>query len=292
MIVGAVVIAFVILRIAPGDPVVLLLGHHATTEQIAVLRATLGLDQPVLVQLLRFMWNLAKGDFGVSLTYGRPALELVLLAVPATLWLSLSAFAVTFLIAVPAGIAAAVKRGSRVERATLLGILLSQAMPPFWIGILLILIFAVSLRWLPTSGMGTWKHLVLPTLTLAAFELALLARIVRSGMLEVLSEDYIRTARAKGLTPRRILLSHAFRNALIPVVTILALQLGTLLAGAVTTEAVFAWPGIGSLAINAILANDYPVVQAVVIFSSMAIVTLNFLADTAYVLLDPRIRGS
>jgi len=289
-VVGAAIIVFAILRLAPGDPAQLLLGETATEQAIRALRQRLGLDQPVMVQLGKFLWGLLHGDFGESLSYQRPTLDLIVQAFPATVTLSAAAFLISLVVAVPIGIASATRRGSLLDHATVTGVLVSQAMPTFWIGIMLIFIFAVALRWLPTSGVGTWRHLVLPAVTLATFQLAMLTRIVRSGMLEVLGEDYIRTARAKGLAPRRVLVRHAFRNTLIPVVTILALQLGSLLAGAVITEAVFAWPGIGSLAIRALLARDYPLVQALVLFSSAVIVGLNFLADTAYAILDPRIR--
>lgn len=288
---GAAAVVFAILRLAPGDPALLLLGENASESAVAALRARLGLDQSMPVQLGRFLWSLARGDFGESLTYQRPTIDLVLGALPATATLSVAAFLISVAVAVPAGVASATRRGSAIDRTTLLGVLVSQAMPTFWIGIMLIYFFSVSLRWLPTSGTGTWQHLILPAVTLSTYQLALLARTVRSGMLEVLGEDYIRTARAKGVAPRWVVWGHAFRNTLIQVVTILALQLGGLLAGAVVTETVFAWPGIGSLAIRAILARDYPLVQTLVLFSSALIVGLNLLADALYVLLDPRGRG-
>ncbi len=291
VVIGAAVVVFAILRLAPGDPALLLLGQDARPEDVEALRRSLGLDQPVPVQLAAFLANAAQGDLGVSLTYRRPAIDLVFQALPATLALSAAALAISIAAAVPVGIISATRRGTVADRFSVLAILFAQSAPPFWIGILLIFVFAVLLRWFPTSGAGGLEHLVLPAVTLATFQLALLARTVRSGMLEVLSEDYIRTARAKGLAPITVLVRHAFRNTLILVVTVLVLQLGSLLAGAITVEAVFAWPGLGTLAIRALSARDYPLVQAIVLFSSFAIVVLGLLADTAYAYLDPRVRG-
>lgn len=291
VVTGAAVVVFVILRLAPGDPALLLLGQNARPEDVEELRMSLGLNEPLPVQLMAFLANAARGDFGDSLTYRRPALDLVLQALPATLALSAAAFAISVMVAIPVGIISATRRGTLADHLSVFAILLAQSAPPFWIGILLIFVFSVLLHWFPTSGAGGLQHLVLPAVTLATFQLAVLARTVRSGMLEVLGEDYIRTARAKGLAPITVIVRHAFRNTLILVVTVLVLQLGALLAGAITTEAVFAWPGLGTLAIRALSARDYPLVQAIVLFSSLVIVVLAFLGDVTYAYLDPRVRG-
>jgi ABC-type dipeptide/oligopeptide/nickel transport system permease component len=279
-----------ILHLAPGDPADILLGQGATAESIRALRSELGLDQPLVVQLGKFLRRLLQGDLGTSLTFKRPALSLILQALPNTAALAVAAFAISVLCAVPVGVVSASRRGTMVDRVALSGLLVTQSLPTFWIGIILIYVFAVALGWLPTSGSGTWRHLLLPAVTLSTYQLALLARAVRSGMLEVLSEDYIRTAHAKGLSAWQVLTRHAFRNTLIPVVTILTLQLGAVLGGSFITEAVFAWPGIGTLALGAIASRDYPLVLAIVLFSSAMIVALNLLADMIYPLIDPRVR--
>jgi len=289
-IVGSAGVVFVILRIAPGDPVTLMLGQSATPEAVAALRAQIGLDEPLPLQFLRFLGGLVSGDFGASLTYQRPTIGVVLDAFPNTVLLGTAGFVLAILIAVPVGILSATRRGSWLDKLTEVGVLLGQAVPAFWTAIMLVFALSLGLHLLPTSGSGTWQHLVMPAITVALVQLALLTRIVRAGLLEVLREDYIRTARGKGLPNRAVLWRHAFRNALLPVVTMMALQAGSVLAGSVVTEAVFAWPGIGALAISAIMARDYPLVQTIVLFSSVLIVTANFLADTAYAVLDPRVR--
>lgn len=291
VVLGACLVVFGLVRLAPGDPTAFLLGTSATPESIAALRHDLGLDQPLAVQLGKFYANLAEGDFGESILYQRPALDVVLEALPRTLVLAGVAFLLSVVVAVPIGVLAAMHRGTWIDRSASVVVVVAQSVPSFWIGILLIEAFAVRLGWLPTSGSGSWKHVVLPASTLALLQLAVLARSVRSGMLEVLELDYIRAARAKGASGSRIAVVHALRNALIPVVTLLALQLGALLAGSVITEAVFAWPGIGSLAFSSVSARDYPVVQTIVILSAVAIVLSNLVADGLYGRLDPRLRG-
>jgi peptide/nickel transport system permease protein len=287
---GVTTLVFIILRLAPGDPALIILGQNASEEAVAQLRHSIGLDQSIFVQVMRFTLSVARGDLGISLIYQRPALSLVLDAFPATLLLGGAAFLLTIVVAIPAGIGSAIGRGTRTDALLRAAILITQALPTFWIGIMLIYVFAVWLRWLPTSGSGSWAHLILPAITLSTYQWALLTRIVRSGMLEVLQEDYIRTARAKGLHPRHVVLRHAFPNTLIPIVTVIALQLGVMLSGAVITEAVFAWPGIGTLAMGAILARDYPLIQAVVLFSAALVISLNLFADALYTVLDPRTR--
>lgn len=291
MILGAIMIVFLLVRIAPGDPVSLLLGQGYTQQSADALRTSLGLNESLPVQLFKFIANTARGDMGTSITYGRPALGLVVQAFPATALLGGTSFLLSMAVALPAGVIGAYRRGSTLDRITVAVVLFSQAIPTFWFGIMAILVFAVTLRWLPSSGSGGLEHLILPAVTLSTFQVALLTRIVRSGLLEELHQDYVRTARAKGLSELQTVTRHVLHNTIIPIVTILALQLGNILAGAVVVEAVFAWPGIGSLAINAIEARDYPLVQAVVIFASVLIVTLTFMSDVAYAALDPRVRA-
>jgi ABC-type dipeptide/oligopeptide/nickel transport system permease component len=290
VILGVVILVFCLLRLAPGDPATLLLGQNPSEADLVKVRALLGLDQPILIQLATFLVRVAQGEFGDSLLYRRPVIDLVFTALPATITLAVAALVVSLLISVPAGVIMAVHRGSGVEMAIRGCVLVSQSLPTFWIGIMLILFFSVHLQWLPTSGDDGWRHLILPAITLSTYQWAMLARVVRAGMLDVLNQDYVRTAHAKGLPPRLVIIRHALRNTLIPVVTIAALQLGAMLSGAVITEAVFAWPGLGSLAVAAINSRDYPVLQGVVIVSAVAVVSLNMLADAAYVVLDPRVR--
>lgn len=288
---GACLLVFVVLRLAPGDPAQILLGDAATPEAVAMLREQMGLNQPIGVQAMRFFGNLLQGDAGDSVVYGRPAMTLALEAFPATLFLVVASFVIATVIAIPIGTASAVWRGSFLDRAALAVILLFQSLPAFWVGILLIFFFAVKLRLLPTSGGDSIAHVVLPALTLTTVQIPMLARAVRASMLEVLDEDYIRTARAKGATEWRVVMLHGFRNALIPVITLMAVNFGTLLSGTVVTEAIFAWPGIGTLAMTGILQRDYTLVQAIVIFSAAIVALANFTANSLYQILDPRLRG-
>jgi len=288
-ILGVSTIAFFAVRLS-GDPVALLVTEYATEAEIARVRAVLGLDQPLWVQYGRFLSDVLRGDFGESLRFIKPAATLVREAIPATLELALAAVVIATIVAVPLGIIAAVRRGTFIDGAAMVAATLGQSMPYFWLGILLILIFAVHLRVLPSFGSGTANHLILPAVTLSMTPLARTTRLVRSGMLEVLGQDYIRTARAKGLGERRVVLRHALQNAAIPVVTLLALDFGTLLGGAVVTETIFAWPGVGRLIVTAILSRDYPVVQAAVFYLAMVFVLINLMVDFVYANLDPRIR--
>jgi peptide/nickel transport system permease protein len=237
-----------------------------------------------------FLRQALQGNLGESYRYQRPVLDLVRERLPATAELALAAVVVALVIGVPIGLIAAVKRNSGFDNFVMLLAMLGQSMPTFWLGIVLIVVFAVTLRWLPTSGMQGFSYVVLPALSLSGFMVALTARLVRSSMLEVLSQDYMRTARAKGLRELTVVVGHGLRNALIPVVTILSLQVGTLLGGAVITESVFAWPGVGLLALTAISQRDYNIVQAVVLLSTVVFVAINLLVDVAYTWLDPRIR--
>lgn len=287
---GVSVLVFFLLRLAPGDPVLLLLAESAGPEQIAAARAKWGLDKPIYVQYGVFLNHALHGDLGDSLFFQEPALSVLLERMPATLQLSAVALLFSLSVAIPVGILSALKRDTFWDYLGTNIAMLGQAIPPYWLGIMLILIFAVNLRWLPTSGRGTWRHLVLPAITLGSVLMALVTRLVRSGMLDVLSEDYVRTARAKGLRERTVIVRHALRNILIPLVTVIGLQLGALFGGAVITESIFAWPGVGRLALQAISARDYPLVQASVLVISVIYVFLNLAVDLLYVYLDPRIR--
>jgi len=289
-VLGAITVVFVLLRVAPGDPVLLLLGQNPSEDAAAALRAELGLDRSVAAQYLAFLGSLLRGDMGQSIMFSRPVLDLILEALPGTMLLALAAMAISLLVAIPAGIVMAARRGSALDGALSSAILVSQSLPTFWIGIVLVMIFAVQLRVLPSSGSGTLAHLVLPAITLSTYQWALVARIVRAGMIDVLTQDYIRTARAKGLWRGAILRRHALRNMLVPVVAVVALQLGAIMSGAVITEAVFAWPGLGMLAVSAINSRDYPVLQGIVMFSAVIVVALAFVADLVQAALDPRAR--
>ncbi|MFC2106623.1 ABC transporter permease [Candidatus Bipolaricaulota bacterium] len=283
-------IVFVLVRLS-GDPAELLLPTNATEEQIQFLREKLELDRPLWVQYLVFMRNLlTRGDLGQSFRYNKPALNLVLRSLPATARLALSAILVALMIGIPAGVISGLHPGSFIDVAVQSLTLLGQCMPTFWIGIMLILVFAVRLGWLPVMGLGGLRHLVLPAVTLGLTTAALIARMLRAAIFEITYEDYTRTARAKGLPERIVVWKHIFRNALIPVITILMVQVGYLMGGSVVTETVFNYPGMGLLAVQSILGRDYAVVQTFVIFTGIIVVTANLLADISYGIVDPRIR--
>lgn len=288
---GVLTIVFLILHLS-GDPVLLLVPQGASEEDIGRLRHDMGLDRPLVAQYSIFLWNAVRGDFGRSFLQRQPALDLVLDRVPATLLLSLVALLLSVAVGVTVGVVSAWKRNSWWDRIAMVLALIGQATPSFWIGIMAILIFAVWLKWLPPSGYGSPQQLILPAVTLGVLSMATTARVTRSSMLEILGQDFIRVARAKGLGERNVLLRHALRNAGIPVVTLVALELGVMLSGAVIVETIFAWPGIGRLAVESILARDFPVVQAIVFLSSVIYILLNLLTDLVYTLIDPRIRLS
>jgi len=289
---GVSVLVFVVLRVLPGDPAKMLLPEGAPQSAVDELNRHLGLREPLHVQYAIFIQSVVRGDFGQSFQYRAPALRVVTERLAATAQLALAAMFLTGTVGVSLGIVAAVRRGTRYDFASTLFAVLGQSLPNFWLGIMLILLFGVALRWLPTSGFEGWRHLILPAVTLAAFPTALVARLTRSSMLEILGRDYIRTGRAKGLAERAVVLRHAFRNAAVPVLTVLGLQIGTLLGGAVITESVFAWPGMGKLVVDAIFFRDFPVVQTVLIFSATIFVLINLLVDLLYTVIDPRIRYS
>lgn len=286
---GVVTIVFFVTRLV-GDPVALLVPVGATQQQMNELSAALGLDQPLWRQYAAFLGNAFIGEFGRSFQFGRPALEVVLERMPATIQLAMTAIVLGVAIGGGAGAVAALKRGTAAELAVMLLALLGQATPVFWLGIMFILFFAVDLGWLPTGGYGSVWHLVLPAVTLAVFVSASIARLLRSSILDVLKEDYVRTARSKGLMPGTIFLWHVVRNALIPVVTMIGILIGELLAGSVVTETVFAWPGVGRLIVQAIEAKDFPVIQTGVAMIALIYIVTNFIVDILYALIDPRIR--
>jgi len=290
VIFGVVSIVFLLIHLVPGDPVDTMLGESASGADRAALRTALGLDQPVAAQYLDYLGGLLQLDLGRSIHQRQPVLDLLLERLPATGLLALATLCVTVLLALPLGIVAAIRRNTVWDSAAMSFSLLGVSIPNFWLGPLLILVFALWLGWFPVSGQGGPAAVVLPALTLGTGLIAVLSRMVRSSMLEVLHEDYLRTARAKGMPPARVILHHALRNALLPVITLLGLQLGALLAGAVITETVFSWPGIGLLMIESIQSRDYPVVQACVLLISVCYVVVNLLTDLAYAWVDPRIR--
>jgi peptide/nickel transport system permease protein len=283
-------IAFVLIRLS-GDPTALLLTPEATQAERRAFRDAHGLDRSLPVQYLVFLGNLVRGDLGTSFWQHEPALRVVLGRFPATLLLSATAIAIVIVFGLAVGVLAAVFRGSALDLLVMAGVGLGQSIATFWLGLMLILVFAVFIPLFPPSGYGSPSQLVLPALTLAAYYVAVTTRLTRSGMLEVLGEDFIRTARAKGLAERVTVLRHGLRNALIPITTVLGLQIGELLAGAVVTETVFAWPGVGTLVLDAITRRDYPVVQATIVLIALVYAVVNLGVDLLYGVLDPRVRA-
>ncbi len=281
---------FLLIHMVPGDPVQQMLGEGARAEDLQQLRHALGLDQPLHVQYGNYLSGLARGDWGQSFRFQLPVLQVVRQRYPATLELACVSLLVCIAIGIPAGVLAAHRRGRAADRAVGVFTLFGLSVPNFALGPVLVLIFSIQLGLFPVSGRGSLLHLVLPALTLGAALAAILTRMVRTAMMEELSSDYVRTARAKGLPESAVLLRHAFRNALIPIVTILGLQFGTLLAGTIVTESIFAWPGVGRLAVQAIQARDYPLLQGCILFIALSYIVVNLLTDVVYVLVDPRVR--
>jgi len=275
---------------ASGDPVRMLMPIEATEADIERMRVALGLDRPLMVQYVDFLWNALQGDFGMSLRARRPAIDVVLDALPATLELAFAALVLATIISLPLGILAAVRRNTVIDWVATAISVLGQSMPVFWLGILMILVFSVHLGWLPASGRGHWTALIMPALALGWYMNALMSRMTRTAMIEVLNQPYIRTARAKGLSRRRVVLGHAFGNARIPIVTIWGLQAGAMLTGTVITETVFSWPGLGRASIYALQSRDFPVVLASIALFTLMFLVINLLVDLAYFLLDPRVR--
>ncbi|TVR61590.1 MAG: ABC transporter permease [Spirochaetaceae bacterium] len=289
VVLGVSIIVFSIIRMIPGDPARSIAGVNATPEFIQQVRVRYALDQPLPVQYGRFMADLLRGDLGNSIFSGRAVTTEIGERFPRTLLLATIALVIATMIGVSAGIVSATRRNSIFDNASMLVALVGVAAPVFWMALMLQLLFAVQLRLLPATGIGTIRHLILPSITLGTASAALMARITRSSMLDVLRQDFITTARSKGLSERLVVYKHALKNALIPVVTVLGLQFGILLGGAVLTETVFAWPGVGRLLVDAILRRDYPVVQGTVMLLAFLFVIINLVVDIVYAFLDPRI---
>jgi ABC-type dipeptide/oligopeptide/nickel transport system permease component len=290
VLLGVATLVFSLIHLVPGDPVVAMLGETAAPDDVARMRARLGLDRPLATQYVSFLTGIGRGDLGTSLRTSQPVVSAIAERMPATFELALAAMLVATLIAIPLGIIAAVRAGSGVDHAATTVALIGISMPNFWLGPLLAIFFAVQLGWLPVSGRGTPAHLVLPAITLGAPLAAVLARITRASVIEELRELYVLAARARGVSRARAVLRHAFRNSLIPIVTVLGLQFGAVLTGAVITETIFAWPGVGRLLIQSITARDYPAVQGCILLIAATYVFMNLLVDVVYGYLDPRIR--
>jgi ABC-type dipeptide/oligopeptide/nickel transport system permease component len=288
VVIGISAISFFFIHLS-GDPVMLMLPADASMQEVAQLRQKLGFNDPLYVQYWRFISRAVQGDFGESLYYHVPAMDLIVERLPASIQLSLAAMVIALVVAIPIGIISAVYRGSALDMGSMLAALFGLSMPHFWLGIMFIMIFSVKLGWLPTSGRGTPAHLIMPALALALSLMAMFARLTRSVMLEVLSLDYIRTARAKGLREFFVIGKHALKNALIPLVTVAGMQFGMLIGGTVIIETVFAWPGVGRLVVQAIFNRDYPLVQSIVFILALIFVAANLLVDLLYIYLDPRI---
>jgi ABC-type dipeptide/oligopeptide/nickel transport system permease component len=284
------IVVFFVLRLTPGDPAELLLPAGAPPEQQAALRSEWGLDDPLPVQLTSYLGNLARGNFGESLSYGESVRGVVMDRLPATLQLATAAMLLAIVLAIPLGILSALRPGSIFDNVVTAVTIATQSVPSFWLGVQLILIFSLTLGMLPSSGSGGWKYLILPAVTLSADVMALMTRVVRTEMIRVLRQDYVRTAHAKGLAPRLVVLRHVFRNAANPLVTVIGLRFGALLGGAAITETVFAWPGIGRLAVQAVASRDYPLVQGVVLAAAIIFTLIHLVVDVLYAYLDPRAR--
>ncbi|ODT78994.1 MAG: hypothetical protein ABS76_21630 [Pelagibacterium sp. SCN 64-44] len=287
---GAVTLIFLLIRLAPGDPALVMLGPTATAEQLATLRTRLGLDEPLASQYLIFLGDLLRFDFGTSIRLGKPAMDAVLERLPATIELTVWATIFSVGLGIPLGTLAGRRPGGAMDRTISSLALFGKSLPGFWLGVILILIFARQLRWLPSFGTGSFAHVVLPALTMTLPFMAIVVRLTRSTVVDTLREPFVQTAYAKGLTERQVMSDHVVRNSLLPVVTMTGLQLTTLVGGAVITETVFAWPGIGSLLVDSVAGRDYSVVQAIAIVVALMVVLINVLTDLLYARLDPRIR--
>ena len=288
------IISFIVFSLVfvAGDPVALMLPDDATLEDVELLRESLGLNDHFIVQYTTYLWNLVQGDFGESYRYGQDAMSIVLERLPATLELGIAALIISVVVSIPLGIWSATKQNSSLDLVATGVAVIGKAMPNFWLGIMLILLFSVTLSFFPVSGRGTLMHLVLPAVTLATGIAAEMTRLIRSSMLETLNQDYVRTAKSKGLKDSIVVYKHAFRNSLIPVITITALQTSTLVGGTLITETIFAWPGLGQLLIQAVNTRDMAIVQASVFVIAALVILMNLVADILYRLLDPRIKYS
>lgn len=290
VLLGVSIISFSLLRMVPGDPAVLLAGEDANPDFIEAVRQEHGFDQPVHIQYLRFLGNVVRGDFGVSIRSREPVINLLKQRFAFTLKLSLCAILIATIIGLIAGIISATRQYSIFDNLSMIGALFGISMPIFWLGLLLMLVFAVHLRWLPAGGSGELRHLILPAIAMGAASAAVIARMTRASMLEVIRQDYIRTARANGLRERIVIYKHALKNAMIPVITVFGLEFGYMLGGAVLTETVFSLPGIGRLMVEGIFQRDYAVVQGAMILVATTFVLVNLLTDIAYAFFDPKIR--
>ena len=291
VLIGITLILFIMLNVVPGDPVALMMREHASPEVIERVRAQMHLDDPLVVRYFSFLWNAVQGDLGNSIKLNRPVTDLLLKAFPNTLMLAVCAALVSWVIGIPAGILSAVRRDSLLDRFFMGFSLLGVSMPVFWSALLLQYIFAMQLKLLPVSGFYGWKYMILPAMVLGWSSAGVIARLTRSSLLEVMRHDYIRTARAKGLRETGVITRHALKNALIPVVTIMAIQVAGLLSGAVITEAIFSIPGVGRITVNAISSRDMPLLQGAVLFATVLVILGNLVADILYSVLDPRIRS-
>ncbi len=290
VLLGITLMLFFMLRMLPGDPAQVLAGQMASPQDVEMIRTQLGLDQPVHIQYAAFLNRLLHLDLGLSARTQNPVTQEIWARLPNTILLALCAITLACVFGIPAGIIAAVRPYSWVDYLVTIASLFGISMPVFWLGLMLMIVFSITLQWLPAGGIGTWKHLVLPSVTLAAFVVAFIARMTRSSMLEVLSQDYVTTARSKGLREKVIIIKHALKNALIPIITVVGLQFGLLLGGAVLTETVFAWPGLGRLIVDSILARDYAMIQGSILIFGLLYTLVNLVVDLIYAFVDPRIR--
>jgi len=290
VLLGISLLLFFMLRMLPGDPAQVLAGQMASPEDIKIIRHQLGLDKPIFVQYGLFLSRLAKLDLGRSARTQNPVIKEIWARLPNTMLLALAAISLACLFGIPAGIISAVRPYTWIDYLFTSMALFGISMPVFWLGLMLVVIFSIMLQWLPAGGTGSWKHMVLPSFTLAAFVVAFITRITRASMIETLSQDYTTTARSKGLKEQVVIVKHALKNALIPIITVVGLQFGLLLGGAVLTETVFAWPGLGRLIVDSILARDYPVIQGTILIFGLLYILVNLVVDLLYAYIDPRIR--
>ncbi len=290
VLIGISLLLFFMLRMLPGDPAQVLAGQMATPQEIENIRHQLGLDRPIYEQYAIYLGHLARFDLGRSARTQNPVSQEIWARLPNTLLLAVVAMGLACLLGIPAGIISALRPYSWIDYAVTMTALFGISMPVFWLGLMLVVLFSIILKWLPAGGTGGWQYVILPSVTLASFVVAFIARMTRSTMLETLSQDYTTTARSKGLTEKVIVVKHAFRNALIPIITVVGLQFGMLLGGAVLTETVFAWPGIGRLIVDSILARDYPMIQGTILVFGLLYILVNLAVDFIYAFVDPRIR--
>jgi peptide/nickel transport system permease protein len=290
VLIGMSLLLFVLLRLLPGDPAQVLAGQMASQEDVRQIRVQLGLDKPIHVQYGRFLYNLAQFDLGKSARTQNPVSQEIMAYLPNTLLLSSLAIFLACLFGVPAGIISAMRPNTWLDYLVTSAALFGMSMPVFWLGLMLVVLFSVILRWLPAGGTGGVEHVILPSVTLALFAVAFIARMTRASMLETLGQDYITTARSKGIKEKFVIVRHALLNALIPIITVVGLQFGTLLGGAILTETVFAWPGMGRLIVDSILGRDYPMIQGAILAFGLLYVLINLMVDLLYALVDPRIR--